>query len=212
MPKQTFYKLPLEKQERILAAAKREFTHARYEDASINQIIREASIPRGSFYQYFEDKQDIFLYFLKDYRREILLSFSQRLRSLSGNFFATVDAFIADFIEEAYLEPEHGFRMILSESWIFELIWKDLVEQEPEDVDVLRLRQEDCIAVDWSLLDLRDREEIDIFVHILGAVVQDSLRDVFLGNEMTLSEAKKLFHERLDCLRRHFEKRGACLG
>ena len=138
-----------------------------------------------------------------------MLSFSQRLRSLSGNFFATVDAFIADFIEEAYLEPEHGFRMILSESWIFELIWKDLVEQEPEDVDVLRLRQEDCIAVDWSLLDLRDREEIDIFVHILGAVVQDSLRDVFLGNEMTLSEAKKLFHERLDCLRRHFEKRGA---
>lgn len=207
MPKPTFYKLPQEKQERILAAAKREFTHARYEDASINQIIREAGIPRGSFYQYFEDKQDIFLYFLKDYRREILLSFSQRLRSLSGNFFATVDMFIADFIEEAYQKPESGFRVILSESWIFELIWKDLVEREPEDASVRRLRQEDSIVVDWSLLDLRDQDEIDIFIHILGAVVQDSLRDVFMGNEVSLAEAKKLFHDRLDCLRRHYEKR-----
>ena len=53
MPKQTFYKLPQEKQERILAAAKREFTQVRYSDASINQIIRDAGIPRGSFYQYF---------------------------------------------------------------------------------------------------------------------------------------------------------------
>lgn len=207
MPKPTFYKLPQEKQERILAAAKREFTHARYEDASINQIIREAGIPRGSFYQYFEDKQDIFLYFLKDYRREILLSFSQRLRSLSGNFFATVDMFIADFIEEAYQKPESGFRVILSESWIFELIWKDLVERGPEDASVRRLRQEDSIVVDWSLLDLRDQDEIDIFIHILGAVVQDSLRDVFMGNEVSLAEAKKLFHDRLDCLRRHYEKR-----
>lgn len=207
MPKQTFYKLPQEKQERILAAAKREFTHVRYDDASINQIVREAGIPRGSFYQYFEDKQDIFLYFLKDYRKEILSGFSECVRNLSGNFFAALDTFIAGFIEESYREPERGFRMIISEPWIFELIWKDMLEQEALDADVCRSRKEDSIVIDWSLLDLRDQEEIEIFVHILGAVIHDSLRDVFLGNEMTLAEAKKIFHERLDCLRRHYEKR-----
>lgn len=207
MPKQTFYKLPQEKQERILAAAKNEFTHARYDDASINQIVRESGISRGSFYQYFEDKQDIFLYFLKDYRKEILSGFSQCVRSLSGNFFAALDTFIAGFIEESYREPERGFRVIISESWIFELIWKDMLEQEALDPDVCRIRKEDSIVIDWSLLDLRDQEEIEIFVHILGAVIHDSLRDVFLGNGMTLAEAKKIFHERLDCLRRHYEKR-----
>lgn len=207
MPKQTFYKLPQEKQERILAAAKNEFTHARYDDASINQIVRESGISRGSFYQYFEDKQDIFLYFLKDYRKEIMSGFSQCVRSLSGNFFAALDTFIAGFIEESYREPERGFRVIISESWIFELIWKDMLEQEALDPDVCRIRKEDSIVIDWSLLDLRDQEEIEIFVHILGAVIHDSLRDVFLGNGMTLAEAKKIFHERLDCLRRHYEKR-----
>ena len=82
MPKQTFYKLPQEKQERILAAAKREFTQVRYSDASINQIIRDAGIPRGSFYQYFEDKKDLFLCFLQDYRAEILRGFSRVVKEM----------------------------------------------------------------------------------------------------------------------------------
>ena len=142
MPKQTFYRLPQEKQERILAAAKKEFTHARYDEASINQIVRESGISRGSFYQYFEDKQDIFLYFLKDYRKEILSGFSQCVRGLSGNFFAALDMFIAGFIEESYREPERGFRVIISESWIFELIWKDMLYTEPQDPAVCRLRKE----------------------------------------------------------------------
>ena len=207
MPKQTFYKLPQEKQERILAAAKREFTQVRYSDVSINQIVREAGIPRGSFYQYFEDKKDIFLYFLKDYKKEILGGFSQCIRTLSGNFFAALDVFVTGFIEETYREPERGFRIIVSEPWIFELIWNDMLKQKTLDEDVCRLREEDRIVIDWSHLDLEDQEEVDIFVHILGAVIHDTLCDIFLGNEMPLEEAEKIFHERLGSLRRHYEKR-----
>ena len=53
MPKETFYRLPDEKRERIMAAAEREFLENSFEAASINRIIKEAAIPRGSFYQYF---------------------------------------------------------------------------------------------------------------------------------------------------------------
>ena len=206
MPKQTFYKLPQEKQERILAAAKKEFTQVRYNDASINQIVRKAGIPRGSFYQYIEDKKDIFLYFLKDYKKEILCGFSQCIRELSGNFFAAVAAFVAGFFEETCRVPERGFRIIVSEPWIFELIWTDMIKQKTLDEDVCRMREEDRIVIDWSRLDLEGQEEIDIFIHILGAVIHDTLCDVFLGDEMPLGEAKKIFHERLDSLRRHYEK------
>ena len=207
MPKQTFYKLPQEKQARILAAAKREFTQVRYSDASINQIIREAGIPRGSFYQYFEDKKDIFLYFLQDYRAEILRGFSQVVKDMSGDFLKALDVFIDDIMEESYREPERGFRIILSEPWIFERIWEDMLDRECVDKDVCRVREENRTAIDWSLLDLEDEAEIDVFIHILGAVIHDSLCDIFLGHEYTLEEAEKLIHERLDSLRRHYEKR-----
>lgn len=206
MPKQTFYKLPQEKQERILAAAKREFTQVRYSDASINQIIRDAGIPRGSFYQYFEDKKDIFLYFLQGYRAEILQGFSQVVKEMSGDFLKALDLFIDDIIEESYREPGKGFRIILSEPWIFERIWEDMLDRECVDKDVCRVKEENRTAIDWSLLDLKDEAEIDVFIHILGAVIHDSLCDIFLGHEYTFEEAKKLIHERLDSLRRHYEK------
>lgn len=206
MPKQTFYKLPQEKQERILAAAKREFTQVRYSDASINQIIRDAGIPRGSFYQYFEDKKDIFLYFLQGYRAEILQGFSQVVKEMSGDFLKALDLFIDDIIEESYREPGKGFRIILSEPWIFERIWEDMLDRECVDEDVCKVKEENLTAIDWSLLDLEDEAEIDVFIHILGAVIHDSLCDIFLGHEYTFEEAKKLIHERLDSLRRHYEK------
>ena len=60
MVHQTFYRLPDEKKERILRSAHREFTQHTYEKSSINRILDDARIPKGSFYQYFDDKSDLF--------------------------------------------------------------------------------------------------------------------------------------------------------
>ena len=58
MPSSTFLNLPAQKQEKLLEAATREFSQRPYTEASINQIIKDAGIPRGSFYMYFTDKED----------------------------------------------------------------------------------------------------------------------------------------------------------
>ena len=42
-----FLNLPAEKQEKLLEAATREFSHRPFNEASINQIIKEAGIPPG---------------------------------------------------------------------------------------------------------------------------------------------------------------------
>ncbi|MBR3569954.1 MAG: helix-turn-helix transcriptional regulator, partial [Oscillibacter sp.] len=60
MCKETFLRLPEEKRARIVNAAWDEFAAVPFADASINRVIRAAGIPRGSFYQYFEDKNDLF--------------------------------------------------------------------------------------------------------------------------------------------------------
>lgn len=60
MPKQTFHNLPKEKQETILDAALKEFSEYGYDLASIQRMVENSGIPRGSFYQYFEDKTDIY--------------------------------------------------------------------------------------------------------------------------------------------------------
>ena len=62
MPKNTFFNLPGLKQNIVFDAAIREFSVHMFSEASINRIVKAAQIPRGSFYQYFEGKEDLFSY------------------------------------------------------------------------------------------------------------------------------------------------------
>lgn len=62
MPKDTFNNLPEEKRKRILNLAIAEFAAHPFEVASISDIVRKAKIAKGSFYQYFEDKMDLYRY------------------------------------------------------------------------------------------------------------------------------------------------------
>ena len=64
MPKQTFFNLPTEKRETIMNAAIEEFADYGLENASTNRIVKNSGIAKGSFYQYFEDKQDVFMHML----------------------------------------------------------------------------------------------------------------------------------------------------
>lgn len=64
MPTSTFFNLPEDKKNKILKAANKEFARVPIEQASIKNIVEDAEIARGSFYQYFEDKEDLFQYIM----------------------------------------------------------------------------------------------------------------------------------------------------
>ena len=65
MPKQTFYNLPEEKRQRITDIVIDEFADNDYANVSISRIVARAGIAKGSFYQYFEDKEDLTSYLLE---------------------------------------------------------------------------------------------------------------------------------------------------
>jgi len=66
MVKTTFLNLDEEKRQRILTAALEEFSAQPYESASLNRIVAQAGIPKGSLYQYFADKKDLYLYLIDE--------------------------------------------------------------------------------------------------------------------------------------------------
>lgn len=76
MPKATFYNLSEEKRGRIFDAALQEFSVRTFSQASLNQIVRKAGIPKGSFYQYFENKEDLYLYIMEAPAKEKIEIFS----------------------------------------------------------------------------------------------------------------------------------------
>jgi len=64
MPKETFFNLPAERREAILAVAIDEFAANDYRNVSVSRLVAKAGIAKGSFYQYFENKLDLYRYLL----------------------------------------------------------------------------------------------------------------------------------------------------
>lgn len=62
MPKDTFFNLPEEKRSRIVNSAILEFSKVHYKKVTIDSIVNGAEIPKGSFYQYFKNKDDLYIY------------------------------------------------------------------------------------------------------------------------------------------------------
>ena len=87
MPTERFYRLPEAKKQVIRQAAIKEFARVPFEKASINQIIQNADISRGSFYTYFEDKQDVVLYIFEDNARQMQECCERELDKNDGNLF-----------------------------------------------------------------------------------------------------------------------------
>ena len=96
MPSKTFFHLPAEKRERLLLAAEEEFARVPYAEASINRMIRAAGIPRGSFYMYFRDKEELFHYLLKRYQDGLLQRLERVLEEQGGDLLGALPALFDD--------------------------------------------------------------------------------------------------------------------
>ncbi len=88
MPTGTFFRLPEEKRRRLLDAAWEEMLRVRFSDMSVNRIIHQARIPRGSFYQYFADKDDLVRYLLEGVREYFTAALARILQDSGGDLFA----------------------------------------------------------------------------------------------------------------------------
>lgn len=86
MPKDTFFNLPEEKRNKILDSAMIQFSNKHYNKVTIDSIVDEAKIPKGSFYQYFTNKNDLYTYMfnhLGDTKSEMLSTVKNYIDTMS---------------------------------------------------------------------------------------------------------------------------------
>jgi len=117
LPKKTFFALEREKQERIVNAAILEFSKSSFSKVTIDNIVLGAQIPKGSFYQYFYDKEDIYKYLFERLTSEKKGELERNLKVMEGVKFQ-------DFIRSLYVAgTQFAFqdknRMELQEKFIW---------------------------------------------------------------------------------------------
>jgi AcrR family transcriptional regulator len=92
MPKPTFLKLPAGKRKRVIDAALQEFGSKRYRNASLSGIVAAAGVSKGSLYQYFDNKLDLFSWLVLEHAVQAKVRFLDAHPAPDGSdLFATLE-------------------------------------------------------------------------------------------------------------------------
>ena len=70
----------------LLKAALDEFTKKSYENASLNKIIKNAGISKGTFYYHFQDKQTLYIFLLESAYETKLEFINKHMEELAEDF------------------------------------------------------------------------------------------------------------------------------
>ena len=130
MPTERFKRLPEEKIEAIRRAGIQEFTRTSPESASINRIIQEADISRGSFYTYFESKYDLLRWLISDRVREHNDFYVRDMEENGGDIWLTLSRSLEHTILHANDGGFMGMVTRLIGSKTFFDLFKESVEGE----------------------------------------------------------------------------------
>ena len=90
-----------------------EFSQKPYGEVPLSKIIAGAGIPRGSFYQYFSDKTDLFVYVLSHYGDKLKQMVFQCLEDCGGDLLA-LPAALFDAMMEAFACAGEEIRAVMS--------------------------------------------------------------------------------------------------
>ncbi|MEE4607777.1 MAG: TetR/AcrR family transcriptional regulator [Desulfobacteraceae bacterium] len=66
MPKETWFKIADDKRERLLREAARLFAERGFNQTDVAQLASRAGVAKGSIYNYFKNKEDLYLYVCRD--------------------------------------------------------------------------------------------------------------------------------------------------
>ena len=186
MPTSTLFRLPPEKRERLMEACWAELTRVRFEEVSVNQVISMAEISRGSFYQYFTDREDMIRYLMENMRRYFVGLLRDLLDQVGGDLFAlplaafesffapdSLDSMLARFIQVLKLNQGIDLQtmMNIQPGFLPDPLWE---------------------KVDASLLRQGDRDYADHVFHLLCAALAYAVAGALADGNRREQERKNL--------------------
>lgn len=178
MIKQTFYNLPDDKKQRITEAIIKELEEYSYNDISINRIVKNASISRGSFYQYFDDKADLLRVILEGFSDELIEKYKSYLSESDGEIFKACEK-IFDFLIESSESKNYStaFKVVFS----FTKTAEDLLKCDNDSqCKHKQLINETKLHINYDLLLMSDEKSIECMYAILSSLLVRAWFEIFV--------------------------------
>ncbi len=201
MPKETFLKLSKEKQQKVINSAKKEFARVPIENVSIKNIVEEADIARGSFYQYFESKEDLLIYILKENSEKLNIKLKNEVSKTNGDIFK-----LYIFLYDSMLEEFTGN----SDQDLFKQIFINLKSSDENIFDIVKnIKPQNIIdyyeQIDKTNLKIESYEDLIIVCDMLSAITRRALIKNFKNKSK--EDCRAMFLKEIEYLKHGIEKK-----
>lgn len=199
MPTQTFFNLPLKKRRKILSAAVHEFTIRNLAEANISNIVKEADISRGSFYQYFNNKEDVYVHIFTALREERRAYTQDIINSMKSVPFL-------DFYRAFYLKNAEYLLMFPDHIRLGKQLYTCPIDTSRHLIETLQRRYKEMflIGIEHDKMKGNFREEVDSGA--LADLLVHMSTDIFIFEvvkaEISMPNIEQNIDAVLDILRR----------
>lgn len=136
-----FLSLDTEKRDRIINAAIKEFAQKGYDNASTNEMVKEAGISKGLLFHYFKNKKQLF-FFLFDYCYDLV----------ADEFYKKVDLTERDFFKR--IRQAVHIKMDLQTKYpdILNFIQEAFMQDSPEIKEEFDKKKQELNAVNIGII------------------------------------------------------------
>ena len=200
MPTERFNKLPEEKKKAIRDAAMEECIRVPFEKVSINKIIQNAGISRGSFYTYFEDKRDVVRYIFSDTADKLKDFWTTSVVSNGGDLWSASE----ELLDQAITFAQKGKTFQMLQSFVLYQDFDKLFSEVHGGNHMGEKKGNEILAALYEVTDRANFQKTDmksftLLVSMIMACVMESIG--WYNRHMESDEnIKKIFREKLEIL------------
>lgn len=204
LPRQTFFNLPEEKRQILLSAATKEFSRVSLGKASVANIVKDAEIPRGSFYQYFDDKEDLYFYLLNEHAAKRQDEFIASLNKNNGDIFESIKEMFHSMLVEMDDEGIRNFykNVFLNMNYKIEKTFLKSINYSGMNKHYSVYKQ----LINRDLLNIENDCELFQMVQIVSMIMLENIVRKF-AKELTNEEVIRNYTIQINLLKRGFVKK-----
>lgn len=199
MPTENFYKLDQKKRQKIVDAMKREFSRVPFHEASINKIVEDAGISKGSFWVYFESKEEAIEFVIESHLEKERKKSKQIFLNNNGDLFKSYIE-IYDYLAKSKIsKTERDLMANIFKNLI--LNGEKCIPKEPGD-KIIEITKN---VVDTSNLDIQNEEELMDLMKILNFIMRTNLVDIN-SKKINYEKAREKFIRQIEILKKGIAK------
>lgn len=173
-----FNNLKPEKQKQIINAAIKEFVRNGFEKASTNEIVKRANISKGSLFNYFNSKKDLYLYLI-EYSSKAIVNLNEEIDLSETDLFKRIERVA---LQKFYVQQKYpqAFEFLASTKQEESVEVKDIIKQRLnpiynqainklyKDIDYSKFREgvdiEKAIEIlNWTMFGVGEKGLKDLF-------------------------------------------------